>query len=233
MLIRKLKYKICPFILLSLIIINLSFLPKLEAEPLEDELEKIKSEKETTQKKIENIKKEESAYIKEVNAVEQDLISSLDELNDLNARLADKKSKMDKITVDLAIKEEEIKKIEQELNQRLEIFNNRIKIIYKNKDKNILEVLFKSGDFIDFVSRLKMMRLLTKQDAEAISEIKQDRNILLNSKKEVLDLKKNEKEEKQEIEELLNEAELKKRGVENISYKNWRRRMVYEYEKHL
>ena len=64
MLIRKLKYKICPFILLSLIIINLSFLPKLAAAPLEDELEKIKSEKETTQKKIENIKKEESAYIK-------------------------------------------------------------------------------------------------------------------------------------------------------------------------
>lgn len=216
MLIRKLKYKIYVFVLLTIIVSNLSFLPKLAAEPLEDELEKIKSEKETTQKKIEDIKNQESAYIKEVTDIEQDLLSSLDELNDLNARLADKKSKMDKITIDLVVKQEEINKIEKELNQRLEIFNNRIKIIYKNKDKNILEVLFKSGDFIEFVSRLKTMRLLAKQDAEAISEIKQDRNILLNSKKEVLDLKKNEKEEKQEIEELLNQAELKKRGVENI-----------------
>jgi hypothetical protein len=100
------------------------------------------------------------------------LLASLDELSDLNTKLGNKKSKMDKITVDLALREEEIQKLEQKLDQKLIIFNNRIRCIYKNNDKNILEVFFKSIDFIEFLSRLKMMRLFAKQDAQAISEIK-------------------------------------------------------------
>jgi len=213
---KKLKYIIYIFVLLSVIISNFALLPALSAEPLSDELDKIKSQKEETQKKIEDVKKEESQYIKEVNDIEDSLLSSLDDLNELNSALADKKSSMDKITVDLAIKEEQINKIEHELDQKLKIFNNRIKVIYKNQDRNILEVLLKSGGFIEFVSRIKMMRLFAKQDAEKVAEIKKDKNLLLTSKKEVLDLKDKEANEKEEIEKLLTVAETKKREMESI-----------------
>ena len=211
-----LKHKTFPLILLFIIISNIVFLPELSAESIEDKLDKIKSEKESTQKKIEDIKKEESEYIKEVNNIEQDLLSSLDELNDLNTRLAAKKNKMDEIAIDLAIRDEQIQKIEKDLNKKIEIFNNRIKIIYMNQDRNILEVLFKSGDFIEFVSRLKLYNLLAKQDAQTVLEIKQKRKLLNESKKEVLELRESEAIKKKELEELLEQAELKKRGVEDI-----------------
>jgi len=216
MLSKKFKYIICIFVILIVFASIFSIIPKLTAEPLSDELDKIKSQKEETQKKIEDVKKEESVYIKEVNEIEDSLLSSLDGLNKLNSALADKKSSMDKITVDLAIKEEQIKKIELELNDKLEIFNRRIKVIYMHQDRNILEVLLKSGGFIEFVSRIKMMSLFAKQDAEAISEIKNNKNLLLASQKEVLDLKNKEEKEKTEIKKLVTQAETKKRELEGI-----------------
>jgi murein DD-endopeptidase MepM/ murein hydrolase activator NlpD len=210
------KYRIYIFFLLSIIVINTLFLPELSAEPLEDVLEKTKSEKEATQKKIEDIKKEESVYIEDVNNIEADLLSSLDDLNNLNAELADKKNIIDKTTVELVIKQEEINKIEEELNQKIEIFNNRIKVIYKSRDINTIEMLFASGDFIEFISRLKMKRLLAEKDAESISEIKSHRKLLIDSRNEILNLREREKSEKAELEKLINQAEIKKREVENI-----------------
>lgn len=210
------KYKIYIFVLLSIIVINTLLLPELSAEPLEDVLEKTKSEKEATQKKIEDIKKEESTYIEEINNIENDLLSSLDDLDKLNAELADKKNVIDKTTVELVIKQEEINKIEQELNQKIEIFNNRIRAIYKSRDINTIEMLFTSGDFIEFISRLKMKRLLAAKDAEAISEIKNHRKLLIDSRNEILNLREREKSEKAELEKLINQAEIKKREVENI-----------------
>jgi len=55
--------------------------------------------------------------------------------------------------------------------------------IYKSNNKNVLELLLKSGDFIEIISRLKMMNILAKQDARAISEIKDDKQLLIDIKK--------------------------------------------------
>ena len=200
------RHKIIRFffiILLSIIISNLILTPVLSAEPLDDELDRIKSEKEETQKRLEDIKKEESAYIKEVNNIENKLLSALDELNDLNAAISDKKSKIDKITVDLISREEAVREIEEKLNQKLDIFNRRLIDIYKNGDINILEVLLRSRDFIELVSRFKMMNLVARQDAQAISEIKEERQLLIDAKKKVIDARDAAQRERDEIERLL------------------------------
>jgi murein DD-endopeptidase MepM/ murein hydrolase activator NlpD len=213
------RHKIIKFfilILLYIIIPNLIFPPLLTAEPLDDELSKIKSEKEETQKKLEDIKKEESAYIEEVNDIEGDLLSALDELGNLNVAISEKKSNIDKTTVDLISREEAVREIEEKLNQKLEVFNRRIVDIYKNGDINILEVLLRSGDFIELVSRLKMMNLVAKQDAQAISEIKEDRQLLIDAKKKVIDARDTAQREKDEFERLLESAESKTREMEEI-----------------
>jgi murein DD-endopeptidase MepM/ murein hydrolase activator NlpD len=213
------RHKIIKFffiILLFTIIPTLIFPPVLVAEPLDDELERIKSEKQETQEMLEDIKKEESAYIKEVNDIEDELLSALDELGSLNAAISDKKSNIDKITVDLISSEEAVKEIEEKLNQKLEAFNRRLIDIYKNGDINILEVLLRSGDFIELVSRLKMMNLVARQDALAISEIKEDRQLLIDTKKQVIDARDAAQREKDEFERLLASAENKTREMEEI-----------------
>lgn len=186
------------------------------AQSLEDELERIKQEREETKKKIEEISKTESYYKGEVTKVEEQLLGALSELDGFNARLAEAKSVMDKTTIELVLKEEELKKLEDELASRIEILNNRIAQIYKNGDNNILEILLKAEDFIEFVSRMKIMSLFAQQDTENVQEIKDRRDATIGIKKSIIDLREIQKENKEEIERLVVQSEAKTSEIEDL-----------------
>ena len=79
----------------------------------------------------------------------------MSELDGLNDKMAKTKSEVDKGTIELVLKEQELMKIEDELNEKGVILNKRIASIYKNRATNILEILLKAEDFIEFISRLK------------------------------------------------------------------------------
>ncbi len=188
----------------------------LYAQTLEEELAQIKKEREEANKKIEEVKKQEQAYLKQVNEVETQLLASLSQLDDLNTKLAEAKSDIDKTTIELVLKEQDLNKIEDELDGKIAILNRRIASIYKNRDGNILEILLKAEDFIEFISRLKLMNLIAQQDAEIIKEIKDKRTSNLTIKKAILDLREKQKDRQTEVAKLVSQAEKKQAEVEGI-----------------
>jgi len=188
----------------------------LYAQTLEEELAQIKKERDEANKKIEEVKKQEQAYLKQVNEVETQLLASLSQLDDLNTRLAEAKSDIDKTTIELVLKEQELNKIEDELDGKIAILNKRVASIYKNSDGNILEILLKAEDFIEFISRLKLMNLIAQQDAEIIKEIKDKRTSNLTIKKAILDLREKQKDRQTEVAKLVSQAEKKQAEVEGI-----------------
>lgn len=188
----------------------------LYGQSLDEELEQVKKDREETQKKIEEVKKQESAYLSEVKEVETDLLSSLSQLDGLNDKLSEAKSDMDKTTVDLVLKEQELKDIEDELNEKAEILNSRVATIYKNGDGNILQILLKAEDFLEFVSRFKLMSLIAQKDADIIKEIKDKKTANLNIKKGILDLREKQKQRQEEIAQLVTQAEKKQGEIEEI-----------------
>jgi murein DD-endopeptidase MepM/ murein hydrolase activator NlpD len=216
---RIIFFKTVTILLIFVISISLViFIPRttLVAQSLEEELDQVKKEREEAKKKIEEVKKEEQVYVKQVNEVETQLVASLSELDGLNDKLSEAKSYIDKITIDLVLKEQELKKIEDELAEKVEILNKRVASIYKKRNGNILEILLKAEDFIEFISRLKLMNLLASQDAKIINEIKDKRTANLNIKKGILDLREMQKERWEEIAKLVSQAEKKQREIESI-----------------
>jgi murein DD-endopeptidase MepM/ murein hydrolase activator NlpD len=151
-----------------------------------------------------------------VNKVEEQLLGALSELDDLNGQLAAAKSGMDSTTIELVIREEELKQIEEELAEKIKILNDRIAQIYKNGGNNILEVLLKAGDFIEFVSRLKLMNLFARQDTENVREIKDRRDATLGIKRSIIDLREAQKEHKEKIERLVAQSEAKTAEIEEL-----------------
>ena len=128
-------------------------------QSLEEELEQIQQDRKETQEKIEQIKRTESQYRNEVGKVEEQLLAALSELDGFHNQLSEAKTEVDKTTIELVLKEEDLNNIEEELNIKVAILNNRIEAIYKNGTNNILELLLKAEDFIDFISRMKLMNL--------------------------------------------------------------------------
>ena len=193
------------------------FLPqKLEAQSVEEELDQVKQERKETQEKIEQIKKTEQQYISEVNQVEEKLLGSLSELNDLNSQLAEAKSEVDRTTIELVLREEELRRIEDVLQEKIKILNNRVAAIYKNGNYNVLEILLKAENFVEFISRMKLMNLFAAQDSENVQIIKEQRNATIGIKKSIIDLREKQKEYKDNIEKLVIQTEQKTAEIEGL-----------------
>lgn len=204
-------------ILVNSILFNIIYPWKaLYPRSLEEELEQIKREKEQTRSKLEEIKKEESGYIKQVNEVEQKLTSALAELEQLNVKLSEVKSGIDKTNIELMLKEKELVEIEEELQSKISILNQRVSQIYKNQNRSFFEILFKTDNFLEFMSRLKMINLLAEQDIKMVQEIKDKKNAILDTKRAIIELREREKDQKENIEKLLSQSEDKKRQLEDI-----------------
>jgi len=194
----------------------LSFSNVLYGQSLEEELEQIKKEREETKKKIEEVKKQEQAYLKEVKDVEAVLLDSLSQLDRLNDKLAETKSAIDKTTIELVLKEDELRKIDEELQQKVAILNDRVAQIYKNRQNNLLEILLKADDFLDLVSRFKLMSMLAQQDVKILNEIKDKRTANLSIKKAIIDLREQQRKNKETVEKLVAQAEKKQREIQGL-----------------
>ncbi len=182
----------------------------------ERELERIQQEREQTQEQIEEVKKQEQGYIQEVEVVEEQLLGALSQLDALNVKLVEAKTEIDKTTIEMVLKEQELKDIEKELEYKTEILNDRAATLYKNRNTNILEVLLNAENFIELISRLKLMNTIAESDASMVSSIKDKKMATLSVKNAIIDLREKQRDYKQDVESLLAQAESKRAEIETI-----------------
>jgi murein DD-endopeptidase MepM/ murein hydrolase activator NlpD len=88
--------------------------------------------------------------------------------------------------------------------------------IYKNGNNNVLEILLKAENFIEFISRMKLMNIFARQDTENVQAVKEKRNATIGIKKSIIDLREKQKEDKEAIEKLVGQAEAKTAEVEGL-----------------
>ncbi len=186
------------------------------SQSLEDKLEQIQQDLKETQEKRKEVEKQEQQYINQVGEVEGQLLGALSELDNLNSKLSQAKSEVDKATIGLVLKEEELKRIDEELKEKIKILNDRVAVIYKNGNSNILEVLLKAEDFLDFISRLKLMNLFAQQDTQNILEVKEKKTATIGIKKSIIDLREKQKEHEDKVKQLVMQAEQKAREIDDI-----------------
>lgn len=186
------------------------------SQSLEDELEQIQQDRTETKEKIKEVTKQEQQYMNQVGEVEGQLLGALSELDNLNSKLSQAKSEVDKATIGLVLKEEELKRIDDELKEKIKILNDRVAVIYKNGNSNILEVLLKAEDFLDFISRLKLMNLFAQQDTQNILEVKEKKTATIGIKKSIIDLREKQKEHEDKVKQLVMQAEQKAREIDDI-----------------
>jgi murein DD-endopeptidase MepM/ murein hydrolase activator NlpD len=184
------------------------------AEP--GSLEQIKTDKEETRKKIEQAQKEQDAYSEQVQQVESKLLSSLSGLEELNIKQAQAKQAIDKTTLSLVQNEYELLQLESELKEKNDILNSMVAEIYKKDNRDIINIILRSRDFIEFISRYKMMNLLLKQDSDAVTVLEEKKARLLSLNEDTLSLMEEQKSEKDNIEKLIEMSVNKKREIEDI-----------------
>ncbi len=203
-------------IFLTVFSYNCYFIFPDTAYPAQSSAEQLKAEKEETHKKIEQAQKEQDAYSLQVQQVEGKLLSSLSELDDLRKKEAVAKQAIDKTTILLVQNELELVQTENELKDKNDILNIMLAEIYKKDNRDLMAIFLRSQDFIEFISRYKLMNLLLKQDQDALIDVKDKKARLLSLNENILSLMKDQKSERDNIEKLLEMSVNKKRDIEDI-----------------
>jgi murein DD-endopeptidase MepM/ murein hydrolase activator NlpD len=112
--------------------------------------------------------------------------------------------------------EYELLQLESELKEKNDILNSMVAEIYKKDNRDIINIILRSRDFIEFISRYKMMNLLLKQDSDAVTVLEEKKARLLYLNEDTLSLMEEQKSEKDNIEKLIEMSVNKKREIEDI-----------------
>lgn len=153
---------------------------------------------------LKNKKKSTEAQMRDKK---RELDSKRSEVKDVSTQIAELDRKMDAATVELAaveteitsiesnikVTEGELRKAEEKIESKEDIFNDRVRVMYKTGDVGYLEILLASADFNDFIVRREMIKRIAKQDKELIAFMKEQKAII-EIKKTELERQKNQVE---------------------------------------
>jgi len=217
----KIKYFISAFLAVFVFvcfnsIIYFSPPKKIFPETLEEELERVKSEKSNTQKEIEKTQKAEAEYMSQVNKVEESLVISLSDLDSLKDQASAVKSEIDRLTIELVMKKKDLSDVEYGLAEKNNILSNRVAVIYKNRNQDVLQLLFETDSFLKLFTNLKLMNLFARQDLKVVKEVQEIRQKTEESKENIERLKAEEGAQKKNLDLLVGESEKKQRDIETI-----------------
>ena len=176
---------------------------------------------EQQEKKIKEKEAEKKTYIGQLNQLEKEMTEVEEDINSLARQLENAEYQVALASYDLAEKE-------AELNQRLEVFKQRVKEVYINGQVSYLEVAFQATSVSDFLSRFDMLEELVEQDVELLNEIEAQINEVEEKKaalekqrnriKEIKDASENQKrllaKKQQEKKQWIEKVEQDKKEVE-------------------
>lgn len=216
-------YKIMGGMLVFGLLLAAGLLPAYgdQLEDFKKQQQKLQQQMEQQEKKIKEKEAEKKTYIGQLNQLEKEMTEVEEDINSLARQLENAEYQVALASYDLAEKE-------AELNQRLEVFKQRVKEVYINGQVSYLEVAFQATSVSDFLSRFDMLEELVEQDVALLNEIEAQINEVEEKKaalekqrnriKEIKDASENQKrllaKKQQEKKQWIEKVEQDKKEVE-------------------
>lgn len=138
-------------------------------------------------KKANEIKKLEKET-KNVSKQIEDLDTKLD---DATIQISNVEKELEDLSLNIEAAELELVEAEENIDEKKDMFNKRLRVMYKTGKVGYIEVLLSSSSIKDFLSRQDMIKAIAKHDTELISYMKEQRDIV-DTKKVELETKRKE-----------------------------------------
>lgn len=176
-----------------------------------------------TRKKLQeaqNEKKETESNLNQTKEELQNLNQAKDslqgELNTLNSQLQEVSNNLEELENQIEDKEAEIEKTQEELAEakateewQYECMKKRIQFIYETQDYVMMEMLFASANFSDFLNRSDYIEQLSAYDRKKLEEYTE-------TKKQIAAAEKRLEEEKKELDDYKAKVEVEKSRVSGL-----------------
>lgn len=137
-------------------------------------------------------------------------VAELDaELVTLEKEMSSVEKKLSQAVDQIAVTTKELEKTQAELDERMALFQNRMREIYMNGEVSMMDVVFDSTSFSDFLIRYELWGRVMEVDKKMLQQIEADLAVI-EEKKAVLE------EKKATLEALKKEKESSMENLENL-----------------
>lgn len=171
------------------------------AEDLEAELSNVQSQMDEAQHRKELAEEQIGSVSELLRQIQSELDTALNELHAVEVQQSQVNAQIQQTEVELAA-------AQKRLDERERILNKRLRDVYMHGKLNYLEVILGAKNFTDFANRLEFLKRIVSADLNLITEIRAERELILQKKQQL-------EVQRQQLAKLQAEAEAKKTVVEN------------------
>lgn len=172
---------------------------------------------EKSKTRLNQASEEKQEFEEKLNEKSEQVETMMKEIEELDAKMRTASEELEKAKEELEKTESEVIAVKKELEsaegtlkEKQEMFNSRVGVMYKNSSAGYLEVVLGSTDVVDLLNRVSMIKDIVSYDAEIISQVKEQKEII-TKKSDELEIKQ------EEAREATRTAEVKRAELESIS----------------
>lgn len=156
-----------------------------ESETITRQLQKVKQEIEEAQQ----LEKKASSELKSIQAQKEEyngqVILIEQEIAETNTKLASLQEQIYEVEQNLTLTNKQLVETEERVEERKQLLQSRLRLLYMNGFVSYLEVLLNSTSFIDFLDRLSAIQSIIKQDQTLLASLANDKNTMEMQKKDI------------------------------------------------
>lgn len=191
------KITIVFMIIFSLLITGSSFAQDVTSDQkklnqINSNIKKVKDSLSQNKKKEKDVSSKMKELDKKIDKTERELAEIDDQINVT-------KNKID-------VKKKELKQAEENIEDKNDILNARLRVMYKNGDVGYAEVLLDSESIVDLLSNIDMLKKIFRQDMDLLGYMKEQRDEI-NIKKKTLE------SHKSKMDKMLKNMKVKKKEL--------------------
>lgn len=113
--------------------------------------------------------------LKKGKSKQNDLLGQIDDVNEkveaVEAEIADLDNKINIKLAEIDEKQAELNQTQAEIDQQTEDLGERLRVMYKNGETGIMEVILGSSDIVEMVSNIHMVQMLYKYDMDVLEQL--------------------------------------------------------------
>ncbi len=144
----------------------------------EQELNQTNEKKQQIQSQIQENKNQSSSVALEI----ENLSGKIEETN---KELSQVEEKLKNLNISIETNKEKLKIAEEKLVKRNDVFEKRLRVMYKKGTVGYVEVLLDSTDISDFLTRADMVKKVINHDVDLLDEMKAEKDEIEKTKKEL------------------------------------------------
>lgn len=193
---------------------------------------------------VEDLKKQQNNIDKEIKKKANEIKEIENQTKDVSKQIEDLDKKMDNASNELTKVERELEDLEMniektefelieaegKIDDKQDVFNKRLRVMYKTGTVGYLEVLLSSSNIKDFLSRQDMIKSIAKHDTELITYMKEQRDIIDTKKIELQSQKDNIEASKVKLEVRRRDLAKASRDKEDLMGRLEKNLIAYEKE---